>query len=66
MESASIVLKQIENGEGTVGQLLNNDTLYTNLEAAAKDLDKLFLDLRLNPERYVHFSIFGRKNKDKE
>ena len=47
MESASIVLKQIENGEGTVGQLLNNDTLYTNLEAAAKDLDKLFLDLRL-------------------
>ena len=66
MESASIVLKQIENGEGTVGQLLNNDTLYTNLEAAAKDLDKLFLDLRLNPERYVHFSIFGRKNKDKD
>jgi phospholipid/cholesterol/gamma-HCH transport system substrate-binding protein len=65
MESAALVLKQIENGEGSVGQLLNNDTLYTNLEAAAKDLDKLFLDLRLNPERYVHFSVFGRKNKDK-
>ncbi len=65
MESAAVVLKQIENGEGTVGSLLNNDTLYTNLEAASRDLDKLFLDLRLNPERYVHFSIFGRKNKDK-
>ena len=65
MESAAIVLKQIENGEGTVGALLNNDTLYTNLEAASRDLDKLFLDLRLNPERYVHFSIFGRKNKNK-
>jgi phospholipid/cholesterol/gamma-HCH transport system substrate-binding protein len=65
MESAAFVLQQIENGDGTIGQLLNNDTLYTNLEAAARDLDKLFLDLRLNPERYVHFSVFGRKNKDK-
>lgn len=66
MNSATTILQKIENGEGSLGELLNNDTLYYNLEAASKDLDKLFLDLRLNPERYVHFSIFGRKNKDKE
>jgi len=46
-----------------MGQLVNNDSLYNNLENAALDLDKLLLDMRLNPERYVHFSIFGRKNK---
>ncbi len=64
MQSATNILQKIENGEGSMGELLNNDTLYYNLEAASKDLDKLFLDLRLNPERYVHFSIFGRKNKE--
>ncbi|MEQ8908623.1 MAG: MlaD family protein [Vicingaceae bacterium] len=60
------VMEKINQGEGSLGQLINNDTLYTNLEAAANDLDQLLLDMRLNPERYVHFSIFGRKNKDKD
>lgn len=64
MEEVAEVMEKINQGQGSLGQLINNDTLYTNLEAAAKDLDQLLLDMRLNPERYVHFSIFGRKKKD--
>lgn len=65
MTEVSEVMRKINQGEGSLGQLINNDTLYLNLERAASDLDKLMLDMRLNPERYVHFSIFGRKNKKK-
>lgn len=66
MEQVADLMTKVNSGEGSLGALLNNDTLYTNLEAAANDLDKLLLDMRLNPERYVHFSIFGRKDKSKK
>jgi len=65
MQQVSDIMLRINNGEGSLGALINNDTLYTNLEKAAYDLDQLMLDLRLNPERYVHFSIFGKKDKGK-
>lgn len=65
MQQVSDIMQRINNGEGSLGALINNDTLYTNLEKASYDLDQLILDLRLNPERYVHFSIFGRKDKGK-
>ena len=45
--------------------LINNDSLYLNLEQATLELDKLLEDIRVNPKRYVHFSIFGRKDKNK-
>lgn len=57
------MLAKIDSGEGTVGQLLNNDTLYMNLQSASENLDKLLIDLEKNPKRYVHFSVFGRKDK---
>jgi len=63
MQEVAELMTKINNGEGSLGALMNNDTLYNNLEAAAYDLDQLMLDMRLNPERYVHFSIFGRKDK---
>lgn len=66
MKEVADVMHKVNNGEGSLGQLLNNDTLYQNLEAASNDLDLLLLDMRLNPERYVHFSIFGRKDKTKK
>ncbi len=66
MEQVAELMQKVNSGQGTLGALMNNDTLYTNLEAAANDLDKLLLDMRLNPERYVHFSIFGRKDKSKK
>jgi phospholipid/cholesterol/gamma-HCH transport system substrate-binding protein len=53
----------LENGEGSLGALLKNDTLYTNLQDASKELDLLLEDLRQNPDRYVHLSLWGRKDK---
>ncbi len=59
----SDILEKINKGEGSMGMLVNNDSLYNNLNNAAYDLDKLFQDMRKNPGNYVHFSIFGRKNR---
>lgn len=53
------ITEKINRGEGTIGLLINNDTLYNNLQKSAKELDLLLEDLRLNPHRYVHFSLIG-------
>jgi len=52
------IMKKINNGEGTIGQLINNDTLYMNLENASRNLDNLLIDLKENPKRYIHYSLF--------
>jgi phospholipid/cholesterol/gamma-HCH transport system substrate-binding protein len=57
------VMEKISNGQGTLGQLVNNDSLYHQVERTTADLDSLLKDLKANPKRYVHFSIFGRKGK---
>ena len=57
------VMTGIEEGKGTLGNLLHNDTLYNNLEAATRELDLLLEDFRINPNRYVHLSLFGRKDR---
>ena len=54
-------LTKINGGQGTLGQLITNDSLYNNLEASSRQLDLLLEDLRLNPNRY--FSVFGKKDK---
>lgn len=59
------LLSKINQGQGTLGKLAKNDSLYTNLNKSSEDLDKLLKDLRVNPERYIHFSVFGRKDKNK-
>ncbi len=61
----SAVLDKINKGDGTMGMLVNNDSLYNNLTATSEQLNKLLEDLRVNPRRYVHFSLFGKKDKDK-
>jgi len=57
------IMTKVNQGQGSLGMLINNDTLYYNLEKSSKDLDKLVEDMRLNPQRYLHFSIFGRNSK---
>ncbi len=52
------ILDKINRGEGTMGMLINNDSLYNNLNKSSKDLDKLLIDLRENPKRYLHYSLF--------
>ncbi|MDA3952546.1 MAG: MlaD family protein [Bacteroidales bacterium] len=59
----SKISTKINSGEGTVGMLINNDSLYINLNNLAEDLDSLIIDLNENPNRYVHFSLFGKKDK---
>jgi phospholipid/cholesterol/gamma-HCH transport system substrate-binding protein len=57
------MMERMERGEGTLGALLNNDTLYQNLESASREMDLLMEDLRLNPNRYVQLSLFGKKDR---
>lgn len=61
-DNMSTIMTKINKGEGSMGQLINNDSLYLNLQAATNDLDKLLIDMKENPKRYIHFSIFGRKD----
>ena len=59
------IVQKVENGEGSLGQLVNNEKVYNELESASKGLNLLLEDMRLNPGRYVHFSVFG-KNANKK
>jgi len=59
----SQIASKINNGQGTIGMLINNDSLYINLNNLAADLDSLIIDLNENPNRYVQFSLFGKKDK---
>lgn len=60
------VVKDINDGEGTIGKLTANDSLYNNLNYTAESLNNLLVDFKESPKRYVHFSIFGRKDKKKK
>jgi phospholipid/cholesterol/gamma-HCH transport system substrate-binding protein len=57
------MLNDVKNGKGTLGALLNDRQMYDNLNSASKNLDALMIDLKANPKRYVHFSVFGGGNK---
>lgn len=63
-------LKQFSNTvnskDGTVGMLLNDKELYSNLNEAVQSVDSLLVDLKANPKRYVHFSVFGSKEDKKK
>ncbi len=52
------ILTKINEGEGTIGLLINNDSLYYKLQSSSENLDRLLIDMKKNPERYVKFSIF--------
>ena len=57
------LLTNIEKGEGSVGKLVKDERLYNNLEGALGQMEALLEDIKRNPKRYVHFSLFGKKNK---
>jgi phospholipid/cholesterol/gamma-HCH transport system substrate-binding protein len=66
MSKLNQVMSKIESGNGSIGKLMNDDKLYTNLSQATLELELLLEDMRLNPKRYVHFSLFGKKPKPYE
>lgn len=63
LEKTSKLMENLNNGKGTAGQLFTNDTLYRNLNMSLKSLNLLLQDLKANPKKYVHFSVFGRKSQ---
>jgi phospholipid/cholesterol/gamma-HCH transport system substrate-binding protein len=63
ISSFDSMLMSIENGEGSIGKLMKDDRMYVNLQGATKQLEQLLEDMKLNPKRYVHFSLFGKKEK---
>lgn len=65
IESLNTLLANINSAEGTVGSLLNDKELYANLTQASDNLSLLLEDLKKNPKRYVHFSLFGGKAEKK-
>jgi phospholipid/cholesterol/gamma-HCH transport system substrate-binding protein len=55
------IVNKVNTGQGTLGQLINDEKMYNNLNNASANLDKLMIDLKANPKRYVSFSVFGGK-----
>ena len=59
----NIVLSQLEAGEGTMGKFLKDEQLYNNITSSTKEIEYLIKDLKEHPKRYVHFSLFGKKEQ---
>lgn len=64
MLSLKGIMSDVEQGNGSLGKLVKDEQLYSNLEETSRNLSLLLQDLRLNPKRYVNVSIFGKKNKE--
>ncbi|WP_166335108.1 MlaD family protein [Sphingobacterium chungjuense] len=62
MQEVHAITQKIQNGEGSIGLLLNDDQLYNNLNNASLNLDNLMKDVKENPGRYIRLSIFGKKD----
>jgi len=56
------IINDVQSGKGSLGKLMKDDGMYNNLEDASNELKELLADVKNNPKRYVHFSVFGRKN----
>lgn len=66
LNETSEILESLNQGKGSAGQLLTNDSLYANLSGTLANLNLLLQDMKDNPKKYVHFSLFGRKNNTSE
>lgn len=66
LAETAVLLQKINDSEGSMGLLVNDKVLYNNLAQTSENLDKLLVDMKANPKRYVHFSVFGKKEKNKE
>jgi phospholipid/cholesterol/gamma-HCH transport system substrate-binding protein len=60
------ITDKINKGKGSLGMLVNNDSLYNQLEGSSRNLNLLLQDLKAHPSKYVHFSVFGKKDKTKK
>jgi phospholipid/cholesterol/gamma-HCH transport system substrate-binding protein len=58
-------MEKVNSGSGTIGKMMNDSSLYVNLNKSALDLDLLLKDMKDHPKKYVHFSIWGGKEEEK-
>jgi phospholipid/cholesterol/gamma-HCH transport system substrate-binding protein len=63
LEQTANIFDKVNKGKGSLGMLINDDSLYVNLNSTAQSLDALIKDLKTNPKRYVHFSFIGGGKK---
>ena len=66
LDELQSLLNKINSGEGTLGMLATDRKLYDSLNSAAKNLESLMADVEANPKKYVHFSLFGKSDKEKK
>ena len=62
LEKTSLLIENLNKGKGSAGQFLTNDSLYVNMTSSLESLNLLLKDMKANPKRYVHFSLFGKKS----
>lgn len=63
LTNVNALMDSLQKGKGTIGKLMTDDQLYTNLTKASKEMEELLREMKLNPKRFVHFSLFGKKAK---
>ena len=64
MNSIDLVLKDVNSGRGSLGKLIKDGDFYSEMSESMTQLELLLKDMRENPKRYVHFSLFGRKGSE--
>ncbi len=63
LDNVEQLTKTLNSNEGSLGLLMHDNTLYNNLNSVVGNADSLMIDLKAHPKRYVHFSVFGKKDK---
>lgn len=66
LSSVQTMVDRVNKGEGTLGMLMKDPSLYNNINTTVSSANDLLVDLKLNPKRYVHFSVWGGKRDNKE
>ena len=61
----NLIVSSIEKGKGTLGKIVNDESLYESLMDASNELESLLSDLKNHPKRYINLSIFGKKETSK-
>ena len=66
VDNANALIAGVNSGQGTVGQLLQNDSLFKSLNNTIESLDLLVKDIKANQSKYINVNVFGKKEKKKD